>query len=99
MQTVITILIVLALAAAALTGLGVLLARTPLDRLHFLAPLGTLGVLLFAAAAVLMTGPTLSSVLIGLTAVITAVSSSVLVVAVGRALADEAGIDVGESPE
>lgn len=99
MPYVIDVLIVLALVLVGIGGVGMTFTRRPLDQLHLLTPVSTLAVPVFAVAAMLVTGPTLASLLIGVIAVVTVVSGAVLVVAVGRALADEAGADVGRSPE
>ncbi|MDP9882668.1 uncharacterized membrane protein YoaK (UPF0700 family) [Sinomonas atrocyanea] len=95
-QTVFAALAILVVAYAA--G-GALLARTPLGRLHFLAPVTTLAVPLLAVAAVLALGVSLGSASVLVTAAAIALSGPALTAAVGRALAAEAGADVGKEPE
>lgn len=90
---------VLAVAVVAFAGIGALLARKPLATLHFLAPLTTLAVPLFAVAVMLNLGLSLGSATVAAIAVVVAVSGPAVTVAIGRTLAEEQGIDVGESPE
>lgn len=93
------ILVVAALVVVAFSAVGVLIARRPLTRLHFLAAVTTIAVPLFCLAAVLASGVSLGSAVIVLTALAVAFGSPVLTAAVARALAGEAGVEVGRSPE
>ena len=94
-----TVLVVAALAVVLFCAVGAVVARHPLTRLHFLAPVTTIAVPLFCIAAALSTGFTPGSATIVLTGVVLAAGSPVLTAAVARALAADAGIDVGRSPE
>lgn len=89
----------LAVLIVAYAACGALLARSPLARLHFLAPVTTLAVPLLCLAAVVSLGVSLGSATIGAIAAVVAVSSPALTAAVGRALASEEGTDVGKAPE
>jgi multisubunit Na+/H+ antiporter MnhG subunit len=89
----------LGVLAAAFGCVGAVLAREPLARLHFLAPVTTLGVPLFSVAAVIYFGFSLGSATIILIALVAAFGGPAVTIAVGRSLADERGLDVGRSPE
>ncbi|BCT74903.1 hypothetical protein SCMU_07450 [Sinomonas cyclohexanicum] len=89
----------LALLVVAYASCGALLARTALDRLHFLAPVTTLAVPLFSLAAVIAFGVSLGSATVLAVALVAAGSGPAVTAAVGRAVAAEAGHDVGRSPE
>ena len=98
----ITVEAVLAGAATlivAYAGVGALWARAPLAKLHFLAPVTTLAVPLFCIAAVVHFGVSLGSATAVLIAIVAAASGSPVTTAIGRALAEEHGVDVGRSPE
>ncbi|MDQ0028426.1 monovalent cation/H(+) antiporter subunit G [Arthrobacter bambusae] len=89
----------LGVLAAAFGCVGAVLAREPLAKLHFLAPVTTLGVPLFSIAAVIYFGISLGSATIILIALVVAFGGPAVTIAVGRSLADERGLDVGRSPE
>ena len=89
----------LAVLLVAYAGVGALLARSPLARLHFLAPVTTLAAPLFCVAAVIQFGVSLGSATVVAIALAVAVSGSPVTTAIGRALAQEQGADVGRSPE
>jgi multisubunit Na+/H+ antiporter MnhG subunit len=89
----------LGVLAAAFGCVGAVLAREPLARLHFLAPVTTLGVPLFSVAAVIYFGFSLGSATIILIALVAAFGGPAVTIAVGRSLAAERGLDVGRSPE
>lgn len=89
----------LGVLSAAFGCIGAVLAREPLARLHFLAPVTTLAVPLFAVAAVIYFGFSLGSAAVVLIALVVAFSGPAVTVAVGRKLAEERGLDVGRSPE
>lgn len=89
----------LGVLAAAFGCVGAVLAREPLAKLHFLAPVTTLGVPLFSIAAVIYFGFSLGSATIILIALVAAFGGPAVTIAVGRSLADERGLDVGRSPE
>lgn len=93
------VLVIAALAVVAFSAVGALVARRPLTRLHFLAPITTIAFPLFSVAAALATGLNLGTATIVVIAVVVAFASPVLTAAVARALAAEAGIAVGRSPE
>ncbi|NUP74891.1 MAG: hypothetical protein HOQ07_09645 [Sinomonas sp.] len=88
-----------AVLIVAYAGFGALLARTPLDKLHFLAPVTTLAVPLFSVAAIIAFGVSLGSATMAVIALGVALSGPAVTTAIGRTLADEQGVDVGESPE
>lgn len=94
-----TVLVAAALAVVLFCSVGAVVAQHPLTRLHFLAPVTTIAVPLFCIAAALATGPTLGTATIVLIGLVLAIGSPVLSSAVARALADDAGIAVGRSPE
>ncbi|WP_035741930.1 monovalent cation/H(+) antiporter subunit G [Arthrobacter sp. MA-N2] len=89
----------LGVLTAAFGCVGAAMAREPLARLHFLAPVTTLAVPLFSIAAVGYFGFSLGSATIILIALVVAFSGPAVTIAVGRTLADERGLDVGRSPE
>ena len=93
------VLVLVALAIVVFCAVGALVARRPLTRLHFLAPVTTIAVPLFCLGAALPTGFTLGTATIVAIAVVVAAGSPVLTAAVARALAADAGIEVGRSPE
>lgn len=93
------VLVVIALVVVAFCAVGVVVARRPLTRLHFLAPVTTIAAPLFCIAAAIETGFTLGSATIVAIGLVLAFGSPVLTAAVGRALAADAGIPVGRSPE
>ena len=76
-----------------------MVARHPLTRLHFLAPVTSIAVPLFCIAAALSTGLNLGTATIVLIGIVVAFGSPVLTAAVARALAADAGLPVGRSPE
>lgn len=89
----------LAVVVVAYASIGALMARSPLARLHFLTPVTAIAVPLFAVAAVVYFGISLGSASVVVIALVVAFSGPPLTTAIGRALAAEQGIDVGESPE
>ena len=89
----------LAVVAAAFGGVGALLARTPLARLHFLAAVTSIAVPLTAAAAAVSFGVSLGAATAVLIALVVALSGPPVSVAIARRLADEQGLDVERGPE
>lgn len=98
-EIAVAVLVAIAFAVVAFSAVGALRARRPLTRLHYLAPVTTIAVPLLCLAAALTEGATLGTATIVLTALVAAFSSPVTSAAVGRTLAEEAGVPVGESPE
>lgn len=80
--------VLLALGTAVVVGCSVAAAAVgdPYRRLHFAAPVTSLGAPLVGAAAVLDTGWQLSAAWIAVIAVLVAVSGAAVQVAVGRAV-------------
>ena len=93
------VLVVAALAVVLFCAIGAVVARHPLARLHFLAPVTTIAVPLFCIAAAVTTGFTLGTATIVLIGVVLAVGSPVLTSAVARSIAADEGLPVGRSPE
>ncbi|WP_334172231.1 monovalent cation/H(+) antiporter subunit G [Sinomonas sp.] len=89
----------LAVLVVAYASVGALMARSPLARLHFLAPVSAIAVPLFAVSAFLYFGVSLGGAAVVVIALVVAFTGPALTTAIGRALAAEQGIDVGESPE
>ena len=72
---VVAVLLALGVAAVALSCLGVLLMRTPLDRLHFTTPANSLGPVLIAVAVLVeepLSSAGVKAVLVALLILITA---------------------------
>lgn len=89
--TVITwALVGLAVALVWLSALGILLLRSPLDRLHFTNPVGTLAPLLAAAAAIVHDAGAQAAVKPALVAAVAIWTAPVLAHALGAAV-DAAG--------
>lgn len=99
MTVVEAVFAVLAVLVVAYASVGALTARSPLAKLHFLAPVTTIAVPLFGVAAVIFFGIGLGGAAVAVVALVVAFSGPSLTTAIGRALAAEQGIDVGESPE
>jgi len=79
---------------------GMLVARRPIDRLHFLAVISSAVVPLVTIAAAVDEGFTLGAALVLATGLVVAVSSPALSMAVGRAIEQERhDARVGRSPE
>ncbi|HEY1336238.1 MAG TPA: monovalent cation/H(+) antiporter subunit G [Bryobacteraceae bacterium] len=85
MNTVVAALLVVAVASAALSAAGVLLSRNVYQRLHFLAPAGTVGVCAAAAAIVLHEWFSQAGIKAALTGVVLFVGSPLLTHATARA--------------
>lgn len=94
-EIVVTALLAAALLVALLAGAGVLLARQPISRLHFLAVATTVALPLLAAAAVVEQGLSLTSAAVAVIALVGALSGPALAVAIGRAMVRDAGVEVG----
>lgn len=86
-------LVIVALAILMITAVGMMIGRSPLTKLHFLAPAGTLALPLFGLAAVISQGLTLGSAAIALAVVGGALSSPVLTTSIARLVAAENGTD------
>jgi multisubunit Na+/H+ antiporter MnhG subunit len=89
-------LVIAALILVSWSAVGMLIARRPITRLHFLAPITTVALPLFGLAAMITIGPTLGSAAVALTVAVTALSGPVLSTAIGHAMiidesADQAG--------
>lgn len=87
----IDVLVVAALVVVVITAVGLTIGRSPLTRLHFLAPAGTLALPLLGLAAVISQGPTLGSTAIAVAVVAGALSSPVLATSIARLVAAENG--------
>jgi len=82
---VIAVLLGMAVAAVLLTACGLLLSRNVYQRLHYLAPASTLGVVCVAAAILIREGFSQSSVKAVITASILFVMNPILTHATARA--------------
>lgn len=85
MITAVAILLAAAAGSALLTALGVLFSRDVYQRLHFLAPAATIGVVSVAAAIVLREGLDQAGIKAILTGVVLFVMNPVLTHATARA--------------
>lgn len=85
MSTVIVVLLALAAASVLLTSVGVLMSRDVYQRLHYLAPAGTVGVAAVAAAMVLREGLHQAGIKAVIAAAILFVMNPILTHATGRA--------------
>lgn len=86
-------LVIVALALLVITAVGMMIGRSPLTKLHFLAPAGTLALPLFGLAAVISQGLTLGSAAIALAVIGGGLSSPVLTISIARLVAAENGAD------
>lgn len=91
-QIVIDVLASLATLIIVLSGVGALIVRGPLARLHFLSPVTSLAAPLLGIALILQQGWGIASGLILLTIALLAVSSPVLESATARLIGLEQGI-------
>lgn len=97
---VVDVLVVLALVVLVVTAVGMTIGRSPLTRLHFLAPAGTLALPLFGLAAVISQGLTLGSTAIALAVIAGALSSPVLTTSIARLVAaEDAGDEKGDAED
>jgi len=71
-----------------LSSLGIVLMRTMYDKLHYLAPMSTVGAGAIVAAVVVQKGASWASAKAVLVSIILAVSSAVLTQATARAMAE-----------
>lgn len=94
-----TVLAGLAVLIVAFGSVGALLAREPLAKLHFLAPVTSLAAPLFAVAAMIYFGFSLGSAAIVLIALVVAFSGPAVTIAIARTLAAEEDLDAGTSPQ
>lgn len=95
---VVDVLVMLSLLVLVITAVGMTVGRSPLTRLHFLAPAGTLGLPLLGLAAVISQGPTLGSSAIALAVIAGALSSPVLTTSIARLVAAEnGGVEVDDA--
>ena len=85
MNVAIALLLIAACASAALTALGVLLSRDVYERLHYLAPAATIGVVCVAGAIVLRDGLDQAAVKALLTAAVLFIVNPILTHATARA--------------
>ncbi len=85
MNVAIALLLAAAAASAALTALGVLLSRDVYERLHYLAPAATIGVVCVAAAIVLREGLDQAGIKAILTGAVLFVVNPILTHATARA--------------
>jgi multisubunit Na+/H+ antiporter MnhG subunit len=80
-------------------SIGAVVPRDVLDRLHFLAPVTSVGVPLVGLGVAVDTGWHLSTAEILVIVAVVAVTGPVLASATGRAAAEERGLIRAESPE
>ncbi len=85
MNVIIAVLLAAAAASAALTALGVLLSLDVYERLHYLAPAATIGVVCVAAAIVLQEGLDQAGIKAILTGAVLFVVNPILTHATARA--------------
>ncbi|MCQ9165756.1 MULTISPECIES: monovalent cation/H(+) antiporter subunit G [unclassified Arthrobacter] len=81
----------------AITAMAV--ARSPLDRLHFLSLITTGVVPAAVVAAAVQEGPSLGAAMVLAIGLVVVLSGPVLSMAVGRVIEEELHADTGESPE
>lgn len=86
-------LVILALAAIVVTGVGISAARSPVTRLHFLAPASTIALPLFGIGAIINQGLTLGSAAIAVSVIAGALSAPVLTTSIARLVAAEESDD------
>lgn len=96
---VVLVLLCVAGAVFAIAIAGMLLARSTLDKLHFMAALTSVVTPLVAIAAAVQGGVSLSSATTLLIGAMVAVSGPVLTMAVGRVIEQERSADAGEATE
>jgi multisubunit Na+/H+ antiporter MnhG subunit len=81
------------------TSVGAVFPRDVLDRLHFVAPVTSLGTPLVGVGLAVDSGRHLSTALILVTVAVVAVTGPVLAAATGRAAAEQRDLVPAESPE
>lgn len=86
---VVDVLVLASLLVLVITGVGMTVGRSPMTRLHFLAPAGTLALPLLGLAAVISQGPTLGSTAIALAVIAAGLSSPLLTTSIARLMATE----------
>jgi len=92
-------LVILALLLMTVAAVGLVVARNPITRLHFLAPASTLALPCFGIAAMISEGLSLGTATIALTIVAGALSSPVLTTSIARLMsAEEADHPAPERP-
>lgn len=91
--------VVVGAVVAIVASVGALLAREPLDRLHFVTPVTSLATPIVALGLALREGVTLAAALIGVTALVVALTGPVLSAAVGRVLARDDQLVTTEEPQ
>jgi multisubunit Na+/H+ antiporter MnhG subunit len=96
-EVVVVVLLAAAVLVVLLAGAGVLVARQPVSRLHFLAVATTVALPLLAAAAVVQQGLSLTSAAVAVIALVGALSGPALAIAIGRAMIRDAGVEAGGS--
>jgi multisubunit Na+/H+ antiporter MnhG subunit len=98
-NTVGAVLAVAGVAVCVVATAGALVPRDLLDRLHFLAPVTSVGVPLIGAGVAVGTGWHLTTLLVVVTVLVVAVAGPGLASATGRAEAEQRGLIRAESPE
>jgi len=91
------VLVILALLLMTVAASGLVLAKEPVTRLHFLAPASTLALPCFGIAAILAQGPSLGSAAIAVAVAAAALSAPALTTSIARLISSaEAGDRSGE---
>jgi len=98
-DTIVLVLLCLAAVVFTIAIGGMLVARTVLDRLHFMAAITSAVAPLVAIAAAVHEGVTLSAAMVLATGLIVALSGPVLAMAVARVIEQEHNADTERSPE
>lgn len=98
-STVGAVLAVAGVGVCVVAAAGALVPRNVLDRLHFLAPVTSVGVPLVGAGVAVDTGWHLTTLLVVVTVLVVAVTGPALASATGRAEAEQRGLIAAESPE
>lgn len=92
-------LVILALLMITVAAVGLVVARNPITRLHFLAPASTLALPCFGIAAMINEGLSLGTATIALTVVAGALSAPVLTTSIARLIsAEDADHPASERP-
>lgn len=89
----------LGVLVVAFASAGALLAREPLAKLHFLAPVTSFGGPLILVAAIVFFGISLGSAALVVIGLVVSFSGPAVTIAIGRCLAREAGERIGRSPQ
>jgi multisubunit Na+/H+ antiporter MnhG subunit len=94
-----SVLTITGVAVCVASAAGAVVPRDVLDRLHFLAPVTSVGVPLIGAGVAVDTGWHLTTLLVVATVLVVALTGPALAAATGRAGAEQRGLIRAESPE